>query len=681
MTINILNTPASIPTRRVNLTRVENAEGFAAAAEAARDSSFATARGASTIADARALVADNETFIVYADGAETFDAYRRLTSTTQAFLGSYPAAKLVREQIVVNPFPIEDWEPPVILNLLANPVSNVTYGLNTFTISNGGRFYAVPTIASLGLAVGDFVRIAFKRISGTSQPPSITFRAGTTLVSTVNFVQRGGWWIVEDIIPDTTTIIRFDWTNGTGSSVTIQRPAFSKRASVSTRFGRLDRSSLASLATDPGGLSNLWPSVVTAAKISGDGDFGDVVIGSGTISLPADIQVRINGLNISRPVGAVMTVLARASGSLRGLTVRFVGATTGTQGVEARSVGDGWWLLRGHTIDVPGSTTINEVRIEPDNRNASTALLVAAPVIIDGIIVVDGANIPARRPAAAPDTFPDSEVIMTQSAGQLLIAHRAGPTRYARWQLDRYDVPADNALGWRIRGLSSVLRTGDTTFGDVVPLAYVGEHETAIQEDGKADFMGGSTHGDQEETRPLTVLVDGHPITLDGTTSYRARQIECIQRSELLEVGNPTRTVTALLTTRWLWRDNQLILDQHLEWVRSINVLACYLGMWSLLRDGVTDTARVSPIYGAVDVSSQPHSAPQGNFQRLTQSGPLGGFDMEAIKGWSSNARALVQDAPAGNKLYFAPFRFSPATAVTAGDVIEFATRYRVGLL
>lgn len=64
-------------------------------AEAARDSSFANAKGAATIADARALVADLDTFIVYADGAETFDAYRRESSSTQTFLGSYPAANRV----------------------------------------------------------------------------------------------------------------------------------------------------------------------------------------------------------------------------------------------------------------------------------------------------------------------------------------------------------------------------------------------------------------------------------------------------------------------------------------------------------------------------------------------------------------------------------------------------------
>jgi hypothetical protein len=66
-----------------------SAEAAEAQAEAARDSSFANAKGAATIADARALVADTETFIVYATNALTFDAYRRTSSSTEVFLGSY----------------------------------------------------------------------------------------------------------------------------------------------------------------------------------------------------------------------------------------------------------------------------------------------------------------------------------------------------------------------------------------------------------------------------------------------------------------------------------------------------------------------------------------------------------------------------------------------------------------
>jgi len=58
-------------------------------AESARDSSFVNAKGGTTIEIARALVADNDTFIVYTPGALMFTAYRRTSSTTQVFLGEH----------------------------------------------------------------------------------------------------------------------------------------------------------------------------------------------------------------------------------------------------------------------------------------------------------------------------------------------------------------------------------------------------------------------------------------------------------------------------------------------------------------------------------------------------------------------------------------------------------------
>lgn len=68
------------------------ADAAKALAEAARDASFANAKGDTTVALARARVADGETFVVFAPGGDTYDAYRRESSSTETFLGSYPSA-------------------------------------------------------------------------------------------------------------------------------------------------------------------------------------------------------------------------------------------------------------------------------------------------------------------------------------------------------------------------------------------------------------------------------------------------------------------------------------------------------------------------------------------------------------------------------------------------------------
>lgn len=70
-------------------SRAEAAQTAQTAAEAARDSSFANAKGADTIPAARALVADDDVFIVYAAGAATCRAYRRTSSSTEVYLGEY----------------------------------------------------------------------------------------------------------------------------------------------------------------------------------------------------------------------------------------------------------------------------------------------------------------------------------------------------------------------------------------------------------------------------------------------------------------------------------------------------------------------------------------------------------------------------------------------------------------
>ena len=81
-------------------------------AETARDSSFANAKGDTTIALARARVADGETFIVYASGGLTYDAYRRESSSTQTLLGTFASAAgtqaLAHTEAVTVSIPLED---------------------------------------------------------------------------------------------------------------------------------------------------------------------------------------------------------------------------------------------------------------------------------------------------------------------------------------------------------------------------------------------------------------------------------------------------------------------------------------------------------------------------------------------------------------------------------------------
>lgn len=86
----------------VALTAAGAATAAKVAAEDARDTCFVNAKGADTIEVARALVGDDDTFIVYDSNAMNFEAYRRTSSTTQVFLGSHLKSNFVLGQLALT---------------------------------------------------------------------------------------------------------------------------------------------------------------------------------------------------------------------------------------------------------------------------------------------------------------------------------------------------------------------------------------------------------------------------------------------------------------------------------------------------------------------------------------------------------------------------------------------------
>lgn len=95
--------------------------------EAARDGSFFNARAAATLTDARALVADGQTFLVAAPGAKEVIAYRRLTSTTQTELARYPTVVDATEGKILNPPPRPQWSDRFQTTETGNGVSGTPF--------------------------------------------------------------------------------------------------------------------------------------------------------------------------------------------------------------------------------------------------------------------------------------------------------------------------------------------------------------------------------------------------------------------------------------------------------------------------------------------------------------------------------------------------------------------------
>lgn len=593
---------------------------------------------------------------------------------------------------VVPVFSEQDWEAPSSLRNedIASPASGLTTDEDGISIANTGRFYAVPTLAAHGLAVGDTIKIAYRLLSGSAAPTAITFRNGTTLVDTVNFALIGGWYVLEAVIPATTTIIRIDWTNGSGSSAKITRPRIAKKSTAQRDLTLPSRARIDGIATDPGELANLWTGATSVVITAGTGTAtinadGSVVVPGGGLA-----QISPNVMASPVAVGEPFTALFKASSRLiRQVNIRCNGNVTGTVTVAMRPLGDGWWYFSGVVPAITGSTSVSRFYFEVDNRAPVIAAYTAADATASNFMIVRGLNMPAKLLAAAPDTFPDDEIVVTQSSGAMVISQRAGePGRYTSWGFTRYNTPAypDRKVGWRLSSHTKATRTGATSFSAGLAITDGGEFETAIKENGKADFMGGAAHGDAVETRAIQVFIDGAKVTPDGATAYRARTVEVIQRQTLFEVGNATDNPTADLITRWFWERGLLRVSWRIEWLRSITLGAgSYLGMYPCLRNSagqlVTGTLFASPLYEPFDVSASGHGHTNGNYRRFILTGNAGiKIDVEVTRGWiEGTSRAFVEDtsSPDRNKVYFMPWGAGTA-AVVSGTSLEWEVTYRI---
>jgi hypothetical protein len=114
-----------------------------------------------------------------------------------------------------------------------------------------------------------------------------------------------------------------------------------------------------------------------------------------------------------------------------------------------------------------------------------------------------------------------------------------GTDKYIHTRLLHYT--AADADVWTVSGIWEATRTGYESFTDTLRLQVEStEILCAIQEDGKADFMGGSAHGDEVKTAAATLTVDGVSIPTDsGALKWvRGKSVVFAQTSKLYEVGS-----------------------------------------------------------------------------------------------------------------------------------------------
>jgi hypothetical protein len=152
-------------------------------------------------------------------------------------------------------------------------------------------------------------------------------------------------------------------------------------------------------------------------------------------------------------------------------------------------------------------------------------------------------------------------------------------------------IGASNYDQWRLYEVYVVTRTGEFSFTDKYkePIVVNGEWECALKESGAADFMGGSTHGDEILTN-VSVYFDDKSKKLNTTEKFICKKIEFVQTSILYRVF----TKTAIANHYKLYEISAgqgIKLYQKIRWLESVKLDSSYLTMFPIKRTLYSDTS------------------------------------------------------------------------------------------
>lgn len=186
-----------------------------------------------------------------------------------------------------------------------------------------------------------------------------------------------------------------------------------------------------------------------------------------------------------------------------------------------------------------------------------------------------------------------------------------------------------------------------------------GEWDFTLKETGDNDYSGGKAHGD-EITNEFRVTVDGNEPENDkliafenvkvstNSTIYRDSTIE-----EGIEIASKNRTI--------LFDENQLTIEQNIEFLNDLTLDRAYLAMLPVLRtdqagNQVTDTALVEG--NSYNVSQSDFDIPElrdSENSAVTLQGQESGFSasVEVVASNMTPVELSISNNDAYNKIYF----------------------------
>lgn len=228
-----------------------------------------------------------------------------------------------------------------------------------------------------------------------------------------------------------------------------------------------------------------------------------------------------------------------------------------------------------------------------------------------GYRILSGEYAPYIPPAASASAYTKDEVVVVQRSDEVDVYMKGSnpaSLKYLRYRMQRKPGATINSDVWRWNEVWEVERTAEYSFTSVRRICNDGENEMAIKQAGKADFIGGTAHGD-EELFTVTMLIDGDYVALGGTGNFRCRRVEFLQGSDMYEVDTvpPKSNRVAKSYKRWVFEAGEVELFNHVFWEYSITLTQTFMTMLTFLRWNVdvqiSDKGYRSPLYLEEDIS------------------------------------------------------------------------------
>lgn len=306
-------------------------------------------------------------------------------------------------------------------------------------------------------------------------------------------------------------------------------------------------------------------------------------------------------------------------------------------------------------------------------HHAGSSVYIPTELAVNGVSIIGGV---AKKASCVMQYASGS--FESGAATEKLVVAIPNKDHYVGFTMLHYIVEDTNCNVWRVFSFDRL--NSDLTVKTA--LSTKGELECAVSLDGRTDFSGGSTHGDEVETG-VEFFLDGKRITsaLSGyTTATPFRELRIVRQSNLYDPDDH-ETVIAEHGCEYVYTLDGLKINQSLKWKGAYTLDNCFMAMFTPKKD-VTDHYYSDIDFTPAALSSSDYSITKDGAKKAVIYGESSGFEAEFFierypTGLTGGDRLLLTDNGGNsyNKMYY----FIANGGTTAeNDLWQTVTGYRI---